>query len=202
MTCKELRAAARKQLNNKIFGSTWMYALLACLIYAAIMGVAGTVTYAVGAIIIGGPMAYGLNYVFLKQARDGEDMQMGDLFKGFSDDFGGTLLLGLLMDIFIMLWALLLIIPGIIMAYAYSMAFNIKVDNPELGWHECLKESKRIMKGNKWRLFCLDLSFIGWAFVCVFTLGLGYFWLSPYINAARTQFYLDIKPRYQTYTEM
>ncbi len=188
------------QLNNKIFGNTWLLALLVCLIYAAVVGSSGVIVPAIGAIILAGPMSYGIHYVFLKQARDGEDMQIGDLFKGFSDDFGGTLLLSLLMGIFVALWSLLLVVPGIIMAYAYSMAFNIKIDNPEFGWHECLQESKRIMKGNKWRLFCLDLSFIGWGFVCLFTCGLGYFWLIPYMNAARTQFYLDIKPNYQTYT--
>ena len=203
MTCKELRAAARKQLNNKIFGNRWMYALLACVIYGAIIAAATGVVPGIGSLLVIGPMGYGLSYVFLKQARDGEEMNMGDLFNGFSEDFGGTFLLGLMTSIFVFLWALLFIIPGIIMSFAYSMAFYIKVDHPEYDWRQCIDESKSMMKGNKWRLFCLDLSFIGWWFVCIFTCGIGFLWLSPYMTAAKTQFYEDIKPAaaYTTYKD-
>lgn len=141
MTRQELKARARAQLGNKIFGSLWMYALLACVIYGVICGAASTVIPGLGMIIVIGPMSYGLKYVFLKQARDGEEMQLGDLFKGFTDDFGQTLLIGLMTEIFTFLWMLLFIIPGIVKAYAYSMAYYIKIDHPEYDWRQCISES-------------------------------------------------------------
>lgn len=195
MTRQELKARARAQLGNQIFGSLWLYALLACLIYGVVSSAAATVIPAMGAIIVTGPIGYGLKYLFLKQARDGQEMQLGDLFKGFSDDFGQTLLIGLMTNIFIVLWTLLLIVPGIIKSYAYSMAYYIKVDHPEYDWRQCISESQAMMKGHKGELFMLDLSFIGWLIVGVLCLGVGVLWVEPYMEAARAQFYESIKTR-------
>lgn len=193
MTRSELKARARAQLGNRIFGSLWMYALLACLIVSALSGAAGSVIPGIGALIVIGPMSYGLNYVFLKQARDGQEMQLGDLFKGFTDDFGQTFLIGLLTSIFIMLWSLLFVIPGIVKAYAYSMAYYIKVDHPDYDWRRCISESQAMMKGHKGELFMLDLSFIGWLIVGAMCAGVGTLWVAPYMEASRAQFYESIK---------
>lgn len=194
MTISEIKAAARAQLKNKIFGNYWMIALAVCLIDSAIVAAASSIIPGIGSVLISGPLSFGVSYVFLKQARDGQDMNVGDMFSGFKSDFGGTLLIGLMSSIFVLLWSLLFIIPGIIMGYAYSMAYFIKVDNPEYNWNQCIKGSKEMMRGHKWDLFVLDLSFIGWAIVCLFTLGIGFLWLTPYIQAARTQFYDSICP--------
>ena len=89
------------------------------------------------------------------------------------------------------------IIPGSIFAsvkdYGYSMSNFIMYENPGMGAREAIKESQELMKGNKWRLFCLAISFIGWAFLCVFTCGIGYLWLSPYQEASFAAFYREIK---------
>lgn len=194
MSISEIKAAARMQLKKNIFGNRWMTALLTYIVYSLVVSAASTLVPGIGAIIISGPMLFGLSYVFLKQARDGEDMEIGKLFCGFNADFGGNILLQFLIELFVFLWSLLLIIPGIVMAYAYSMAMYIKVDHPEYDWRQCIKGSKEMMKGHKWKLFVLDLSFIGWFIVCLFTFGIGFLWLQPYMFAAKTQFYESIKP--------
>ena len=68
-------------------------------------------------------------------------------------------------------------------------------ENPNMGVMEGISRSKELMAGNKWRLFCLHLSFIGWDLLCAFTLGIGYLWLMPYRNAAETAFYLEVTGR-------
>ena len=111
------------------------------------------------------------------------------LFRGFRDDFGGTLLISLLSGLFIFLWSLLLFIPGIVKAYAYSMVYYVKADHPEYGWRECLDESQRLMTGHKWEKFVLDLSFIGWGIVGSLCLGVGTLWVMTYMAATEAQYY-------------
>ena len=82
-----------------------------------------------------------------------------------------------------------------VMAYRYSMSFYALVDNPDMGAVDAMRESKNMMKGNKWRLFCLQLSFIGWEILCVFTCGIGYLWLAPYMGQAEAAFYHDVSRR-------
>lgn len=193
MTRHEIKTRAKAQLGNKIFGSIWMIALAACFIFTVICGAAGSVIPGIGALIVIGPMTYGMDYVFLKQARDGQEMQLGDLFRGFTDDFGQTFLIGLLTYIFTFLWGLLFIIPGIVKFYGYSMAYYIKVDHPDYNWRQCLDESQAMMKGHKGELFMLDLSFIGWLIVGALCAGIGTLWVTPYMEASRAQFYESIK---------
>ena len=150
---------------------------------------AGTGVSSVLVLVISGPLAYGLAKAFLHVVYGEERPNVATLFDGFKDDFGGTLLLGLMQTIFIALWTLLFIIPGIIKSYSYAMAFFIKVDHPDYDWSTCLKESDSMMKGHKGELFVLDLSFIGWIIVAMFTLGIGLFWVSPYMECTRANFY-------------
>ena len=193
MSRAELKARAKAQLGNNIFGNTWLTALLACFIVGAITTAAGTILPGIGGIILTGPLSFGLFYIFLKQARDGQTMNIMDIFKGFTDDFAQTLLIGLMTAIFKALWSLLFVIPGIVKSYAYSMAFYIKADHPEYDWQQCINASKAITKGHKGELFILDLSFIGWYFVGALCLGIGTLWVVPYHNAAKAQFYETIK---------
>ena len=84
---------------------------------------------------------------------------------------------------------MLLVIPGIIASYRYSQAFYLLADNDDMTALEALRASKEMMKGYKWKLFVLSLSFIGWILLAAVTLGIGYIFLSPYINTAYTNFY-------------
>ena len=156
----------------------------------------GILLSGIGALILSGPMTYGVAYVFLKQSRDGQPMNVADVFRGFPEDFGGTLLLGLLSSLFTFLWGLLLVVPGIVKAYSYSQAFFVKVDRPEYDWRACMDESIQLMDGHKMDLFMLDLSFLGWYIVGALCIGVGTLWVYPYHMAARTKFYEELT-RYQ-----
>lgn len=193
MTRYEIKTNAKQALGGKIFESKWLYAVLAVFICDAIIGAAGTVGVVFGSLIVMGPMSYGLSKMFLKASRDHEQMRLEDLFSGFRDDFGGTLLIGLMSSLFVFLWSLLFLIPGIVMSYAYSQAYYIKADHPEYDWRQCLSESKAMMQGHKWELFVLDLSFIGWIIVGSFCFGVGVFWVDAWQNAARAEFYRNLR---------
>ncbi len=98
----------------------------------------------------------------------------------------------LLRVLYIFLWSLLCIIPGIFASYSYAMTSYILADNPDLPASEAIARSKEMMEGNRWRLFCLELSFFGWAMLCAFTCGIGFLWLTPYEQAAKAAFYREV----------
>lgn len=99
----------------------------------------------------------------------------------------------ILSTIYIFLWTLLLIIPGIIKSYSYALTPYILVEHPEMSANEAIEESMRLMDGHKFDLFYLQFSFIGWAILSILSLGLGVFWLIPYQMTAQAAFYRDIK---------
>ena len=97
------------------------------------------------------------------------------------------------MYVFIFLWSLLLVIPGLIKSYSYAMSNFILADNPTMSANDAITASRKMMDGNKWRLFCLDFSFIGWYLLCGLTFGLLTFFVEPYHQAARAEFYESIR---------
>lgn len=97
-----------------------------------------------------------------------------------------------LQGLYVFLWSLLLIIPGIVAGYSYAMTSYILAEHPELTASEAIQQSKRMMSGNRFRLFCLQFSFIGWDLLCTLTLGVGNLWLSPYKQAATAAFYREV----------
>lgn len=188
MSNYEIRAKSRQDLGGNIFNNKWMMALLAYLIYSLIVGVcAATGIGSIALLLITGPLSVGLFGYFMKLTR-AETPSIENIFDGFKD-FAQNFLLYLMITIFTFLWSLLFIIPGIVKAYAYSMAYYIKRDNPAYDWKQCIDESKARMDGHKWELFCLHFSFIGWALLCIFTFGIGYLWLVPYMQTADANFY-------------
>ena len=193
MNRKEMKEKAKKQLGNSIFCNTWLMAVLICFIYSALIGATTSLSIGILGLLIAGPLAYGISYIFLNHARDNQPMKLEELFKGFSSDFGNNFILSLMSTIFIFLWLLLFIIPGIIKAYAYSMAFYVKVDHPEYNWKQCLDESIKITNGHKMELFILDLSFIGWYIVGALCLGIGIAWVEPYKTATKANYYEKLK---------
>ena len=102
----------------------------------------------------------------------------------------------LLTAIFIFLWMLLLIIPGIIKAYAYSMTFYIMRDNPDMPALDAIHTSEKMMYGHKWEFFLLQLSFIGWYLLAILTAGIGFLWLAPYYGTTQAAFYERIQNLY------
>ena len=192
LKAKDHRANARAMLDNNIFSNKWMLSVLVVLIFSAILGFVSSITVSIAALILTGPLCIGMTRYFLNVARKGE-AKIDSLFSGFESGFDQYLLIGLMTYLFTFLWSLLFIIPGIVKAYAYSMAYYVKCDNPSFTWKQCLDESQRITKGKKWNLFCLDLSFIGWIIVGSMVCGIGTLWVEPYMQAARVSFYESIK---------
>lgn len=186
----ELRARARKTLGNGLFTNEWLFALLASLIASAVIGF--TSTFIIG-FLIAGIVYIGIGKYYLGRARrtvKHDDFMV--LIDGAKGDIGGNIVLGLLIGIFTFLWSLLFIIPGIVKSYAYSMAYFIKIDHPEYTATQALDESQKIMKGNKMKLFLLDLSFIGWIILGSLCFGIGTLWVTAYMEAAHAEFYRDI----------
>ncbi len=191
VTANALRASARKTLGGNIFANGWLMVLLATLIMNIGVGFGSYVI--VGGFLLEGLLGYGLSLGLLFLIRNQkESFDFMDLFAGFSQA-GRLLLLGLLKNIFILLWTLLFIVPGVIKAYAYSMAYFIAVDHPEYEWKQCLEASQEMMNGKKGKLFYLDLTFVGWYIVGVLTCGLGVLFVEPYHTTARAHFYEEIR---------
>lgn len=145
----------------------------------------GALYFVLGSIIEVGYAKFNLNLV------DKLEGTFENLFAYFSY-WKTTAVAKLLRSIYLLLWSLLFIIPGIIAALSYAMTEYILAENPEISAGEAINLSKQMMDGNKWRLFCLRLSFIGWDILCGFTLGIGYLWLNPYKQAAEAAFYREI----------
>ena len=123
---------------------------------------------------------------------DGIRPSIGTLFSAFGQ-IKTAIAVRLLTGVLVGIGYIFLIVPGIILSYSYSMATFIMADNPYLTTTEVLKESRMLMKGNKLRLFCLNLSFIGYILLCILTFGIGFIWLTPYMNATYAAFYRQIK---------
>lgn len=172
----------------------WTYPVLATLIIIMINGL--NVNKYVGqaiSILIVLPLNYGLSIALLRLVREDDMEVLRNMGEEVRHDYGRALAVPLLTGIFTFLWLLLLIIPGIIKAYAYSMANYISVDHPEYSPNDCINYSQDMMYGHKMDLFLLDLSFIGWILLSIATLGIGFLWLIPYMQTARAVFYEEIK---------
>ncbi len=135
------------------------------------------------------PLAYAMAYTFLKQQRGGI-VSLSDMAIGWNGRVYGTLLLSYL---YMFLWTLLLVIPGIIKGYSYSMTSYVMVDNPELSYNAAIERSMAMMDGYKMKYFLLHLSFIGWALLSILTCGIGFLWLVPYIHQTSAAFYEEVK---------
>ncbi|MFI3163086.1 MAG: DUF975 family protein [Bacillota bacterium] len=161
------RKALKNAAKNDLKGKYWI-SVLVCLIFEAILYCCGYV-HVVASLLVAGSLGYGYAYYFTDILRHGE-AKIGNLFIGFKN-YVGTLVIGLLKMLFVLLWSLLLVVPGIIKYIAYSMAFYIKRDNPDMTAKECLAASVRLTKGHKGKIFVLALSFFGWYILAGFAVG-------------------------------
>ena len=185
---REIRMAARQALKGN-----WVNAVLATLVFSLVVGAASSIPL-VGLLLVC-PLEFGFMLCFLRLVRGEDSSEMvGDQF-GVFNNYGRVLGTSLLVFLYTLLWTLLFIVPGIVKSYAYAMTPYVMNDRPELDAEECVHESRMMMQGYKWKLFCLDLSFIGWALLCCLTLGIGFLWLQPYIEASHAKFYDELKAR-------
>ena len=137
------------------------------------------------------PMQFGLITFFLGFAR-GQKESAIDATKSGLQYYKKVVLTYIVVYWYSFFWSLLLVIPGIIKRYSYSMTMYVLNDNPEMSINEAITESRRLMAGHKMDLFILQLSFIGWAIASVFTAYIGFLFLMPYINLSIALFYEEI----------
>ena len=133
-------------------------------------------------------VTYGWQLFTLRASREEETGGAETLFSCFQQ-FWRFLLAQLLMNLFITLWSLLFVIPGIIAAFAYSQTIYIMLDNPQISPLEAIGTSKQLMRGHKFEYFTLQLSFLGWAYLSIFTFGLLGIWLNPYMQVTMANYY-------------
>ena len=141
---------------------------------------------ALGGVMSMGRATYSLNLI------DGAEAEFADLFTGFRR-FYDALIMNVVSILMVFLGMLLFVVPGIILGYAYAMAPYILAENPEITGTEALRLSRQMMKGHKWELFWLELTFIGWSILAAFTLGLGNLALEPYKGISKASFYRDVQ---------
>lgn len=198
---KDLRNAAWKDMKGS-WGTLALIYFLYTIILGALAAVNGlnalrivflsvlSIAASVAVLLLSGPFNLGIHISALDVSRK-QPVSVGSLFEGFKS-FGDSLALHILNAIFTFLWSLLLVIPGIIKAYSYSMGYFILADRPDLSGNQARKRSMYLMKGHKWQLFCLDFSFIGWYLLSLLTLGILAFWVYPYHMTARAEFYNEL----------
>ena len=220
MTSSELRAVARQNLEG-----TWAIsvgaALVAAILGGSVTGMGSNVNFninqetirnlppilwtvllplvsvagllSLAALILGGTVELGYAKFLLKQ-HDRKELQFSDLFSQF-ERFGTGFAQKFLRTLFIVLWSLLFIIPGIVKGLSYAMTPFILEEHPEMTASQAIKASMQLMDGHKMDLFILGLSFIGWSLLACLTMGIGFLFLNPYMNAAYAAFYRDISRR-------
>ena len=179
----------RKLAWSKLSGN-WGAPIIVALLYSIIIGIASS--FAVGSLLLTGILGVGLASFFLMLMRT-QQPKIENMFDGFRENVVGNLLAGVLLYLFTFLWSLLFVIPGLVKSYSYSMTFYILKDHPEMSATDAITESRKMMNGNKWRLFCLDFSFIGWILLGALTCGLLYLMVLPYMYAAHAAFYESLK---------
>lgn len=191
-TAKEFRKRAWATFRKSdTYGSRWGGAILAFIIIGILNSVLSG--FIVG-ILAALPLTMGLYAMYLNMYKDNE-WSVGDIFSSFRngmDYYLNSFLLLFVNSIFIFLWSLLFVIPGIIKTFSYSMSPYILIDNPVMTAGEARRKSIEIMKGNKWKLFCLQFSFIGWILLSILTFGILFLWVIPAMEMSKIAFYKEI----------
>lgn len=207
----DLKEEALASLRGKwgsFVGLTFIYVLL--YILASVLAQYGTIfqgssftTLAIVFTVIGGvltfaflPMQFGYMVAHLHASRQDLPADISDLFFGYKRFWHvlGTMLLQMLA---ILAGTILLVIPGIILSFAYAIVPFVLRDNPELSPVEVLQKSRMMMKGHKMDLFLLYLSFIGWVLLCFLTFFVGFLWLAPYLQMTEVKFYEKIRAEFE-----
>ena len=222
MTSSELRRIARQNLEGT-WGISVGVALVASILGGAVTGTGSNINFnfneesvrnlppvfwtvllpaaslagllSLAALILGGVVELGYAKFLLKQ-HDKKELAFSDLFSQF-DRFGTGFAQKFLRTLFTVLWSLLFIIPGIVKALSYAMTPFILEEHPEMTASQAIKASMKLMEGHKMDLFILSLTFIGWGILACLTMGIGFLFLNPYMNAAYAAFYRSISGQRQ-----
>ncbi|WP_024864878.1 DUF975 family protein [Butyrivibrio sp. FCS014] len=163
-------------------------AVFVIAVLAVMLGiVAFGISLAINAFLIN-PIEVGCHRFFTRNLN--QKANVNEITYAFDHNYLNNVKTAFLRDLYIILWSLLFIIPGIIKSYEYRMIPYILADHPEMSTKEVFAKSKELMNGQKWRAFVLDLSFIGWEILSLFTARiLGIFYVSPYRNMTNAALY-------------
>jgi uncharacterized membrane protein len=160
----------------------------------------GSCTQLILLLLIAVPLEYAFYNLLLRYARSEEleGSYISFCFKDFAANWSKYFVAGLLMTlVLVVVLVPTLMIGTIILGLAYGMIPFVIHDNPELSAREVLRTSRLMMRGHKWQLFVLELTFIGWALLCILSLGIGLLWLQPYMATSYAHFYEDVKAEYE-----
>lgn len=142
--------------------------------------------------LVSAGIAYSTTSLYIDVADGGSFEIIEKIKSGFVNEYGRNIVLVFMEGLFIFLWTLLLVIPGIIKSYAYSMSMYLAVKDRSLSGIDAITKSKNLMNGSKGDLFLLDLSYIGWYLLSILTLGILLLWVVPRHQTARTLFFNEI----------
>lgn len=190
----QLKKAAKESLSGR-----WGFAILMFVLFSIIQSIPtiigpdpnedlnamSAVSIILSILLI--PIAAGWTWVAMSFARN-EEVKVADLFEPYKI-FGKVIGVSIVQAVFLFLWTLLLIIPGIIKSFSYLLTFYILRDEPSIGILEAITRSRQLMDGHKMEAFLLFLSFIGWALLVIVTLGLAVLWVGPYFSVTLAKFY-------------
>lgn len=180
--------------DNGLYG---LVAFLAMLAVIMVIFVIALVIHLLWGTFVGSPVRVG-SCAFLMESRKQQNTAgISKLFWAFEGGRYKNIVAVMFMRwLYITLWSFLFVIPGIIKDYEYYLVPYILNDSPEIHYKDALQLSKDMMNGNKWRLFILNLSFIGWTILATMCCGIGSVFLTPYIEATHLEFYEDVRNQY------
>lgn len=193
----------------KALSGSWPHSLVATIIYLAILSFLAMPSYMISFgitfpsyisegsgiifILIVYPMALGFTNSFRLLYETGDNRLTRNAFSLGFDNWIHNVLGMLLTSVFIVLWSLLFLIPGIIKCFSYAMTPYILIEHPEMSVNKAIDESIYLMDGHKFDYFYLGLSFIGWIILSIMSFGIGFIWLIPYMQTTMAAFYADLK---------
>lgn len=193
---KEAKEITKEKLSDAVALQALTYLISFCvgMILGFILGIFGIENESVSELLtsmvsvgVSCVLGFGTASYYLKSARK-ESVTYKELWSKVNL-WKAYLVISLLVGLYVLCGTILFIIPGIILSYSYAMVYLVYLDNPTLSYKEVLRKSKEMMKGHKWEYFILGVSFIGWAILGVFTLGILYLWLIPYMEISLCIFY-------------
>jgi len=172
-------------------GTGWNEQLTGILIGGTAIIILSALVSAVIFFVLGGVIEVGYSRFNLDLVDRRKQPEIGTMF-GYFPRWKTAAAAKFLRGLYAFLWGLLFIVPGIVVSYSYAMTGYILAEHPELSAQEAMERSKQMMYGNRFRLFCLEISFIGWSLLCLLTFGIGNLWLTPYVQTATAAFYREI----------
>ena len=201
-----LKAYSRTLIQGKV-PRLFLISLIALLISSAVSALLPSFEYTVDnvkysidvlsilvSIFVSSAFAYSTAKVYLG-LLNGNAPNVADTFYGFKNNYKTVVIMEAWRTLYVFLWSLLFIIPGIIKMLAYSMSNYVLYENPTLSAREALRRSEDLMRGRKMEYFLLILSFFGWIILGIFTLGILYIWLFPYMQATSAAYYNSIRAK-------